>query len=130
MSKKSRASFFSSSLISFHALYIFSMGIFAFFFTDIMLKSLTSNVTPELLAMTKYFGLMEIGLGFFIYEIVKVGKSRIRPLLYLFFISISSLYLMISRVVSNSLGDVYFYFRAFLILLLLIALINEIKSRV
>ena len=78
---------FSNSLLSFHSLYFFSLGIFALFFSETMLLSMTKNVTTETIQLNRYFGLMEIAAGLFLHEIIKAKIGSIRPLIYLIFIS-------------------------------------------
>ena len=116
---------FSNSLLSFHSLYFFSIGIFALFFSETMLLSMTKNVTTETIQLNRYFGLMEIAAGLFLHEIIKVKIGSIRPLIYLIFISLVSLYLMMFRVTGDAVGIYYVAFRAFLLFLLLLALVRE-----
>ena len=122
-----KLSAFSRSLLSFHSLYFFSLGIFALFFSETMLLSMTKNVTPETIQLNRYFGLMEIASGLFLHEIIQAKIETLRPLIYLIFISLSSLYLMMFRVTGDAAGTYYVIFRAFLLFLLLIALVREYK---
>jgi len=122
-----KLSTFSNSLLSFHSLYFFSLGIFALFFSETMLLSMTKNVTTETIQLNRYFGLMEIAAGLFLHEIIKAKIGSIRPLIYLIFISLASLYLMMFRITGDALGIYYVMFRVFLLFLLLIALVKEYK---
>jgi hypothetical protein len=122
-----KLSTFSNSLLSFHSLYFFSLGIFALFFSETMLLSMTKNVTTETIQLNRYFGLMEITAGLFLHEIIQAKIGIIRPLIYLIFISIVSLYLMMFRITGDAVGVYYVIFRVFLLFLLLIALVKEYK---
>ena len=127
MSKRSAA--LTKALISFHIIYFLALGSFALFFTEIMTARMTNNITAELLASNRYFGLMEIVSGLLLFDFLRMKSDLIKPLIYLLFISITSLTLMTTQAVAVGLGDTYFLFRLTLTLLITIALTKEILNK-
>ena len=118
----------TSGLVAFHSIYFIALGIYTLFFTDNMLASVSENPNEELAALQKYFGAMSIFSGLVCLDIVKTKSNSVRTLLYLWFYSFTSLYLMTLQEVSEAAGDLYFVFRSTLTLLITIALALEITK--
>ena len=130
MEKKIHTKEFSKVLLTVLALFHFSLGVLLLLNPDVILVYLDGDITTIPYTICKLTGVTNIILGLFIFEAVRSKIDLLRPIIYLLILNFITIYLAFTVKENVDLSLSIYTWKFITSVLLIIALILELLSRI